>query len=282
MSRTDLTLYKRTSEAALRALIERGILWPLERHPSWNRAQARSEGDAAKLRLAAVGTDPDDWQAAVNEARSMGETAGLANQENERTRPWFDPDTMTVTADMRAIGFNIVNPGDIPVTGNPDEILEKIAPRWRALAEPEAGGPAVNGLTIARMAIYATLPTEEAKLMPIFDDPSWNYHIDAHDGTPLEAHTTARFLTSEDITDPADHCRAMFGRTLTEIMQTTGLGSPESDQELATELASAMIRLTDTGEALRKGVAEPPQAEGPMAWQKGIAAPGQSRGHTNA
>ena len=271
LTKEDLTLYRKAAGAALRAIMQKNPHWPPKADPGWSQAQVRSETDAAALRLAAIGSEADNWSAVTAETRRMDETAALAWRRHDPNRPWFDPATMTVTATDRAIGFNIVNPGDLPVAGSPEEILEKLEPRWKRLVEPADGGPAVSGLTIARMAIYATLPAGEANVIPQFDQPDWNYHIDAHDGTPLETQTRTRFLPRADINDPKDHCRALFGRNLTEIMQTTSLGSPQSATQLASELADAMHRLAEAGNALRRGVIDPPPAPGPMAWQKGIA-----------
>ena len=276
MTKADIQIYTATEKAAVQLILDKYPHWPVITPHGWTADAKLSHADAAKLWIQGIGTSPSSWHSIGDELCTMARKA-YRHQQHADPLPWFDPYEMTVNETMRAKGYNIINIGDIQ-PGLPWEVISSILnPRWLHLAATAEGLPGLSPANLTRMALYPLLDRALADGIERYDKPGhndnsgYNYHIDAHDGTPLEYYGDTRFLLEAEIDRPMNHLRAIFGRTLTELMQYTNLGHPESPAQLAQEIVLALTPLTAMAQWARQAQEKPSPRRGGVQWQDGTA-----------
>ena len=207
------------NRACLEAIRDRSMDYPPDVLRSEHPDTARSYREAADLRLSGMNASPHNWD---TYERALYLTGKQAHEYNLRGEPpeWFDPDTMTVTPEMRAQGYNVVNNGTLDPDGPAHQLALALGHRMRLLMQQDDHEPGISKLDFTRMALRPMLDQQLIPNLEHFDPAHAQYNSDSD--APLNDHL--RLPYPGDTSQITTHTQASYGRNLQEAMAHTGLG----------------------------------------------------------
>ena len=127
---------------------------------------------------------------------------------------------MTMTPELRAQGYNVVNNGTLDPEGPAHQLALDLGHRMRLLMQQDDHEPGISKLEFTRMALRPMLDQQLIPNLEHFDPPHAQYNSDSD--APLNDHLKLPY--PGDTSDVSTHTQASYGRNLQERMAHTGLG----------------------------------------------------------